>query len=86
MSAMFGGSKPRAFKKGWAIPFGSFSVGHFYERIGVTDVVVASCGHRAYVAQLFGIGTFPACKKCQRKHGAPNDVRTCVDDVKGNLT
>lgn len=73
------GSRLIKFRQGWAIEHGSFGVGHYFRRIGATDETLASCGLRGTVRGMFGIGTFPACRKCRRKHPAPTDVRTCVD-------
>lgn len=73
------GTQLHKFTKGWAVVIGTFGLGHHFRRIGMTDEVISSCGLRYPVRSLFGIGTFPPCRKCRKKHSAPTDVRTCVD-------
>lgn len=77
MSAM----QLRGFTKGWAIVIGNFGAGHYFRRIGMTDEVISSCGIRSTVPAMYGIGTWTPCRKCRRKHGAPTDVRTCLDQL-----
>lgn len=67
------------FRSGWAVVIGNFGSGHHFRRIGMTDEVISSCGLYAPVASMWGIGTWPPCRKCRRKHGPPSDVRTFVD-------
>jgi hypothetical protein len=73
------GRQLHAFRNGWACVFGTFGLAHYFRRVGVTDEVIASCGLRAPVRAMWGVGTFPTCRKCRKKHGPPTDRRTCVD-------
>lgn len=77
------GSRLHKFREGWAVVIGNFGAGHYFRRTGMTDEALSTCGLRAPLRQLFGIGTWQPCRKCRRKHGAPTDVRTCVDDLDG---
>lgn len=73
------GTQLHGFRNGWAKEFGTFGAGHYFRRVGLTDEVVSTCGLRASVRSMWGIGTFPPCRKCRRKHQPPSDVRTCLD-------
>lgn len=75
------GMQLKGFTKGWATAIYSFGPGHYFRRIGMTDEVISSCGVRSAVRAMYGIGTWATCKKCRRKHGAPTDVRTCIDQL-----
>lgn len=75
----YSGVQLEDFKDGWALVGGTFGCGHYFRRVGTEDLVLSSCGQWSRVGVLFGIGTFPACKRCEKKHGAPPDTRTFVE-------
>jgi len=76
------GSRLTKFRHGWAVIIGNFGMGHHFRRVGMTDEAISTCGLRAELRELFGIGTYPACRKCRRKNPAPSNVRTCMDDLR----
>lgn len=73
------GERLADFKEGQPLVGGSFGCGHYFRRVGTEDLVLSSCGQWSQLGVLWGIGTFPACKRCEKKHGAAADRRTFVD-------
>lgn len=58
---------------------GTFGCGHYFRHVGQDDLVLSSCGQWSRLGVLWGVGTFPACKRCAKKHGSPPDTRTFVE-------
>jgi hypothetical protein len=75
------GSQLAGFRQGWAKAIFGGQRGHFFRRVGAGDVAISACGQEVYVSQLYGIGTFTACRNCRKKHGPPPDVRTFIDTM-----
>lgn len=73
------GLQLHSFRAGWALIQGTFGLAHHFRRIGMTDECVSACGLRAPVRVMWGVGTFPVCRKCRKKRAPPADRRTCVD-------
>lgn len=72
------GGRLEDFTEGWALVGGTFGCGHYFRRVGTEDLVLSSCGQWSRLPVLWGVGTFPACKRCEKKHGSPPDRRTFV--------
>lgn len=75
----FSGDRLKDFKEGWALVGGTFGCGHYFRRVGTEDLVLSSCGQWSRLPVLWGVGSFPLCKRCGKKHAPPADTRTFVD-------
>lgn len=73
------GERLEHFQDGWALVGGTFGSGHYFRRVGKEDLVLSACGQWSRLGVLWGVGTFPACTHCAKKHGLPVDTRTFID-------
>lgn len=69
---MSGRLHQRGWIDGWALPLGSFSKAHFFQRAGASEVISLCRRRTGYAGRLFDAGSFPRCKQCEqsiRLHG-----------------
>lgn len=67
------------FVAGCGLLCGRFGCGHYFTYSGTGELVTSSCGLRAPRCALWGVGSFPLCKRCLRKHAPPADTRTFIE-------
>jgi hypothetical protein len=62
------GGKLENFKGGWGVDVTTFGKAHLY-RVNSYGIAVARCGKWIEERFVYGAGSFPKCKTCQKING-----------------
>lgn len=64
---MMSGPPENKFRRGWALPVGSFGAAHYFRRSDLGPAV-ALCGRaRVEAGRLLGVGSWRRCRICEEK-------------------